>query len=190
VSGAIPQHRWSNLKTLMGGRRVVHFRATPFRLQPSICFWPFRLLAGLLLPMDKSRFVTPLQEPAHHLAMRSGQHERLHGGFGCPHRTSPEGTVSVTKQGHSEVTLRIPGLSGCAKGVENKGQKVSPPPNTQSRNGNHSHDANYILRRLTSDLIRQISDTGNVSSVPGFLFSRTAQLSLGHIESTMRYLKP
>ena len=152
VSSAIPQLRWPNLITLMGGRRVVHFRATPVRLQPSICFLPFRLPAGLLLPMDKSRFVTPLQEPAHHLAMRSSQHERLHGGFGCPHRASPEGLVSVTKQGHREVTLRNPGLSGCAQGIENKGQKVSPPPNTQSRNGNHSHDANYILRRLTGDL--------------------------------------
>ena len=145
MSSAIPQHRWPNLKTLMGGRRVVHFRATPVRLQPSICFLPFRLLAGLLLPMDKTRFVTPIQEPTHHLAMRSSQHERLHGGLGCPHRTSPEGLVSVTEQGHSEVTLRNPGLPGCAKGVENKGQKISPRPNSQSRNGNHWHETDYIL---------------------------------------------
>ena len=148
MSNAIPQHWRLNLKTLMGGRRVVHFRPTPVRLQPSICFQPFRLSAGLLLPMDESRFITPIQEPAHHLAMRSSHHERLHGGFGCPHRASPEGIVSVAEQGHSEVTLRIPGLSGCAKGVKGKGQKISPRPNAQARNGNHGHDADYTLLRL------------------------------------------
>jgi hypothetical protein len=61
--------------------------------------------------MHRSGFVTPFEEPSHHLPMRSSQHERPHRGFCCPHSASPERLVSVTKHRRSEITLRIPSLS-------------------------------------------------------------------------------
>jgi hypothetical protein len=58
---------------------------------------PVRLLSGLLLPTDQGCFVTPLQEPSHYLAVRSGEHKGFNRGFGGPDGSSPIGVVSVTK---------------------------------------------------------------------------------------------
>src|SRR5579883_684873 len=70
-----------DLKALMGGGRVVHFRAPPLGLQPAVRFLPVRQLFSLLLPMDQRGFIAPLQQAAHRQPVRSGHHKGLHGGF-------------------------------------------------------------------------------------------------------------
>jgi hypothetical protein len=105
---------------------MVHFRAPPVRLQPLICLLPLRLTAGLLLPMDQSGFVTPLQQPSHDLPVRSSQHEGLHRGFRGPNGASPERLVSIPQQGRSDVAVRTFGLAERAEGVEEKRREVSP----------------------------------------------------------------
>lgn len=61
-----------NVKTLVRGGGVIHFRAATFRLQPSMCLVPLRLLLAILFPMDQSSFIAPLQEFSHGLPVGPG----------------------------------------------------------------------------------------------------------------------
>lgn len=124
---------------------MVNLRASPFHLQPSMCFWPVGLLGTLLLPVDQSGFVTPLQQFSHGRPMRSRQHEGLHRRHRCPHSASPEGTVCLAKQGNCQDTLGFLSLMRRAQRVEEKGWKIPQRSHTQASNRNNGHNLNYIF---------------------------------------------
>ena len=59
---------------------------------------PFRLLVGLLLPVDQRSFVTPLQQSGHRFPVGSREHKGFHRGFVRPDRARPVSVVSLAKQ--------------------------------------------------------------------------------------------
>jgi hypothetical protein len=56
---------------------MVHLGPPPLRLKPSMRIVPLRLLVGVLLPIDKRDFVTPLQQSAHRFPVGAREHEGL-----------------------------------------------------------------------------------------------------------------
>src|SRR5579883_533925 len=115
-----------DLKALMGRGWVVHFRAPPLRLKPPVRFLPVRQLFALLLPMDESGFIAPLQQAAHRHPMRSGHHEGLHGGFARPQRTGPERAIAIAQQRNAQISLGAPGLPGASNRRIQKRRKIPP----------------------------------------------------------------
>lgn len=66
-------------------------------------------------------FAPPLAAFDELLPAQASQHEGLLRGLCCPDGASPECIFRVAKQGHSEAALRMPGLPGRAKSVDEKG---------------------------------------------------------------------